>query len=424
MESPELHVLVLAGGESTRIRTGGPKALLDLCGRPLLDHLLRAAEGVEAASRTLVLGSLHRAPVEAWLQESGRGGWKTLIQEHALGTGDAARAGLEALPSRGQVLVLCGDTPLLRPETLQRMACERKNLLLTAFLDDPFGYGRIVRNEEGELIGIVEEADADEETAAIEEVNAGVYLLDLAGLKAAVASLRSNNAQGEFYLTDAVLEMLAEQGGVTLCLEDGGEEILGVNTLPDLAEVSFFLRRRILQDHMTAGVVISDPATTYIEDGVEIGSGSRILPFSVIRCGVRIGARCMVGPFAHLRAGTVLADGSEIGNFVEAKNADLGRGAKAKHLTYLGDVSVGALANIGCGTITANFDGRKKHRTEIGERASIGSGTVLVAPVRVGRRAVTGAGSIVTRNHDVPDGVTVLGVPARPFPQPAPSCPD
>jgi len=397
---------------------------LDLCGCPLLDHLLRAAEGLPAVSRTLVLGNAHRAPLEAWLHESSHGDWKTVIQEQALGTGDAVRAGLAALPAQGWVLILCGDTPLLQTETLQRMAAEKKNLLLTATLDDPFGYGRIVRNEEGELLGIVEEADADEETAAVAEVNAGVYVLDLAGLRAAVAGLRADNAQGEFYLTNAVLEVLAEQGGVTLCLEDGGEEILGVNTLPDLAEASFHLRRRILQGHMAAGVVVSDPASTYIEDGVEIGPGTRILPFSVIRRGVRIGSSCMVGPFAHLRPGTVLADGAELGNFVEAKNAELGRGAKAKHLTYLGDVAVGAFANIGCGTITANYDGRKKHRTEIGERAFIGSGTILVAPVRVGRKAVTGAGAVVPHDHDVPEGTTVLGVPARPFPHPAPSCPD
>ncbi len=416
MSASELHLLVLAGGESTRIRTGGPKALLDLLGRPLLHHVLRAAESVEAASRLLVLGTTHREPIEAWLRVSEHRDWRVVIQEQARGTGDAVRCALEALPARGRVLILCGDTPLLRAETLRYLAEERSGALLTALVRDPSGYGRILRDEDGGLLDIVEQADCDPEQDAINEINAGVYLLDLAELRRAVAGLRTDNAQGELYLTDAALRVLGATQGATLTL-DSEEEILGVNTLVDLSAVTVQMRLRILEEHMLAGVQVDDPGSTWIECGVEIGAGTRILPGSILRAGVRVGRGCRIGPFAHLRPGTVLADGAEIGNFVETKNAELGEGAKAKHLTYLGDARIGAGANIGCGTITANYDGRKKHRTEVGERAFVGSGTILVAPVRVGGGATTGAGAVVPAHHDVAPGQTVVGVPARPIVQ-------
>ncbi len=420
MSAPEVHVLVLAGGESTRIRTGSPKALLDLCGRPLLDHVLAAAEQVPAASRTLVLGTTHREPVESWLAGSGREGWQVAIQEQARGTADAVMAAFPLLPETGKLLILCGDTPLLTPETLQFLVEQPGGALLTAEMQDPTGYGRILRDEEGGLAGIVEQADCDEEQEGIVEVNAGVYALDLAALRQAASGLGSDNAQGEFYLTDAAVEVLQGTEGVIATLAEP-EEMLGVNTLADLAEANAVLRTTILEHHLSRGVIFDDPGSAYVEDGVEIGPGTKIMPFCVIRRGVRIGAGCAVGPFAHLRVGTVLADGAEVGNFVETKNAALGEKAKAKHLTYLGDAVIGARANIGCGTITANYDGKHKHRTEIGEKAFIGSGTVLVAPVKVGAGALTAAGAVVLRGRDVPEGGVVAGVPARPLPQQQPS---
>ena len=421
MAGSDLHVVVLAGGDSTRIRTGGPKALLDLCGRPLLEHVLRAAAGAspasplaQAASRTLVLGPKHREAVAGWLEKSEHRAYRVVLQEQARGTGDAVRCALADLPAAGRVLILMGDTPLLGSEVLEDLAAQR-NALLTAIVPDPSGYGRILRNEDGEMLGIVEEKDADEEQRAIEEVNAGVYVLELAPLRAALARTGTANAQREFYLTDAACAVLQEREGSTVCLADDPDQIFGVNDLFDFARACAAMRESVLSAHMAAGVIVEDPSTTFVECGVEIAPGARLLPFTVVRHGVKIGARCVVGPFSHLRPGTVLEEGAEIGNFVEAKNAQFGPGAKAKHLSYLGDALIGARANVGCGTITANWDGKLKHRTEIGARAFIGSGTVLVAPVKIGDGATTAAGSVVLHGRDVPAGATVAGVPARPL---------
>jgi len=414
MASP-LHVLILAGGESSRLRTGGPKALLELSGRPLLEHIFAATEELEVASRVLVLGPKHRDPIEKWLQKAGHDAWQVVIQEVARGTGDAVSCALKVLPEEGRLLVLCGDTPLLLGETLQLLV-EQGNAMLTAVVPDPFGLGRIERNSEGALVGIVEQADANDAQEAICEINSGVFVLDMKALRAALAGVGSDNAQGEIYLTDAAVEVLKDTTGATVCLEEDWEQTMGINDLHEFAQANLLMRERVLSEHMTQGVIVDDPSSTHIETGVEIGSGSRILPFCVIKRGVSIGKGCSVGPFAYLRPGTRMDDGAVIGDFVETKNAHLGPGAKAKHLTYLGDVTIGAQANIGCGTITANYDGKNKHQSTIGERAFIGSGTVLVSPVKVGDDATTGAGSVVTSNHDVPDGTTVIGVPAKPFP--------
>jgi len=414
VDSP-LHVLILAGGESTRLRTGGPKALLDLCGRPLLEHIFRATDELSPASQVLVLGPTHREPIEKWLHKAGHDAWQVVIQEVARGTGDAVGCALEVLPEEGRLLVLCGDTPLLSSATL-KLLVEQGNAMLTAVVPDPFGLGRIIRDEQGALLGIVEQADASDEEQKIDEINSGVFVLDIALLRKALSNVTTDNAQGEVYLTDAAVQVLKETNGATVCLEDDWEQVLGVNDLHEFAHINMLKREELLGELLSAGVIIDDPANTYIECGVEIGAGTRIMPFCVLRSGVKVGKGCEVGPFAHLRPGTVMEDGAQVGDFVETKNAHFGPGSKAKHLTYLGDVSIGAAANIGCGTITANYDGKNKHRTNIGARAFIGSGSVLVAPVTVGDDATTGAGSVVTANHDVAPGTTVVGVPAKTFP--------
>lgn len=429
--SQQLHILILAGGESTRIRTGGPKALLDLCGAPLLEHIFRATDSLAAGQRAIVLGPKHQQPIETWMEKAGRlaaapgmeaqpgqkSSWQVAIQPIAKGTGDAVMCGLQALPDAGRLLILCGDTPLLDGETLEFLAEQNSGCLLTALVDDPTGYGRILREEEsGDLMAIVEEADASEDIKKIAEVNAGVYLLDIVGLRKALGQVNTNNAQGEFYLPDAAVALLRETEGSIVCLEDGEEEILGVNTLTEFAFAGSILRQRRLLELMENGVIIDDPSTAFIEVDTEIAPGARIMPYCVIRAGSKIGPGCEVGPFAHVRVGTVMEEKSVLGNFVETKNTVLHSGAKAKHLTYLGDAQVGARANIGCGTITANYDGKHKHPTIIGERAFIGSGTVLVAPVKIGNDAMTAAGCVVTRGKDVPDHGVVAGVPARPLP--------
>lgn len=413
-----LHVLVLAGGNSTRIRTGGPKALLDLCGLPLLEHVFRAVDPLQAVEKAIVLGPTHREPIESWMQKAGRldsagGGWKIALQPEARGTGDAVACGLSQLPAQGRLLILCGDTPLLTPDTLQTLVDQEGDTLLTALAEDPTGYGRVLYDEGGRVLSIVEEADADEDIQKVNEVNAGVYLLDIERLREALQEVDSDNAQGEFYLPDAAVAMLRAHEGVCVCLEDGEMEILGVNTLQQHATAQLLLRERRLTDLMAAGVIIDDPSTTYVEYDTEVGPATRIHPCTVIRAGARIAAGCEVGPFAQIRTGTVLEDGAVVGNFVETKNTTMAAGAKAKHLSYLGDAEIGAKANIGCGTITANYDGKNKHRTVIGARAFVGSGTVLVAPVRVGEGAMTAAGSVVLKGRDVDDGDVVAGVPAR-----------
>jgi bifunctional UDP-N-acetylglucosamine pyrophosphorylase/glucosamine-1-phosphate N-acetyltransferase len=279
---------------------------------------------------------------------------------------------------------------------------------------DPGSLGRVVRGAGGALLEIVEARDADPATLALAEFNTGVYAFDARRLPPALARLPRDNAKGEEYLTDAV-NRLAASGDVALLAAADPAALLGVNTMEDLARATAALGRRVLAEHMAHGVAVVSPEHTVIEVDVEIAPGARILPFTYVQRGCRIGPGAVVGPFARLRGGATLETEAEVGNFVEVKASRLGAGAKAKHLAYLGDATVGPEANIGCGTITANYDGRTKHRTVIGARARIGSGTVLVAPVEVGERAVTGAGAVVPARHDVAPGTTVVGVPARPL---------
>ncbi|MCK5940584.1 MAG: bifunctional N-acetylglucosamine-1-phosphate uridyltransferase/glucosamine-1-phosphate acetyltransferase [Planctomycetes bacterium] len=417
--SRPLAVICLAAGMGKRTKVSMPKVLLPLCGRTLAESALLAAAELKP-DRTVVVLHNQRERVQASLEAALGDRFPSLVfvdQGSPKGTGHAVQVGMEPLQGFvGDVIVIYGDCPLMTAETLGELRELRGDAAcsaLTAYPDDPTGLGRILRDDDGRFVGIREQKDCTEEEAAIDEVNCGFYCFDSEKLRGALANLKPNNAQGEYYLTDVIADFVA-QGEVLPTLEARDEaEVQGVNSLADLSLVQSIMQERILLRHLNNGVLIVDPAATWIDDDVEIGSDTKILPGTVIGKGCRVGKGCEIGPFAHLRGGTVLEDGAALGNFVEAKNAHLHQGAKAKHLTYLGDAEVGAKANIGCGTITANYDGVNKHRTAIGAGAFIGSGTVLCAPVTVGDQAMTAAGAIVKPGTEIKARELWLGVPAR-----------
>ncbi|HHS97870.1 MAG TPA: UDP-N-acetylglucosamine diphosphorylase/glucosamine-1-phosphate N-acetyltransferase [Chloroflexi bacterium] len=437
--------VILAAGQGTRLRSTLPKVLHPLAGRPMVLYAIDAVRGLTDLPPVLVVGhgadAVRRAVGEEVVY---------VEQREQKGTGHAVLQARDTLRGRADlVLVTYADMPLLRPETLRRLVDRQQEnagplTLLTLIADDPRGFGRVVRDESGAIVAIVEEATATPEQLAIRELNAGVYCFDAEWLWSHVDRIPLSLPKREHYLTDLVGMAAAEGLPVRGVPVEDPTEALGINTRVHLAEAEAALRRRINRQWMEAGVTMVDPETTYIEVDVRIGRDTVIWPNTVLRGRTVIGERCQIGPnsliedstigdgcrvlasvvegavmeegsdigpFSHLRPGARVGAGAHVGNFGEIKNATLGPRAKMGHFSYLGDAEVGAEANIGAGTITCNFDGKRKHRTEIGERAFIGSGTMLVAPVRVGREAVIGAGSVVTR--DVPDGALAYGVPAR-----------
>ncbi|MFY9344130.1 MAG: NTP transferase domain-containing protein [Planctomycetota bacterium] len=416
--SRPLAVICLCAGLGKRTKVSLPKVLLPLCGRTLAATAMAAVAPLDP-TRVVVVVHHQKEKVQKAIEDA-CGGMFTKLQfvdqGEPKGTGHAVQVAMKALGDfRGDVLVTYGDCPLITTATLERLREERGNRpcsVLTAEIADPTGYGRILRDEAGRLVGIREHKDCDEEELAIDEINAGFYCFDSEALRGGLANLVPNNAQGELYLTDAVAGFV-DDGADVPTLAGAPSEIAGVNSLADLAVARSLMQERIVLEHLANGVVITDPATAWIDHGVTIGADTRILPCTVIGTGCVIGSHCEVGPFAHLRAGTVLEDGAEVGNFVEAKKTKMGAGAKAKHLAYLGDATIGERANIGAGTITANYDGVHKHETKVGARAFIGSGTVLVAPSEVGDDALTGAGAIVTRGSKIGAGEVWVGVPAK-----------
>ncbi len=430
--------IVLAAGEGKRMKSQTPKVLHAIAGTSIVGHVIQAITPLNAVELRVVVGAGHelvQPHIEA-LAPSAR----FVLQAQRNGTGHAVQLALEGEPQVGTVLILAGDTPLLTSVTLQEFLDMHFGLnadasVLTAEVPDPFGYGRIVRGEDGELSGIVEERDADPLEREIEEINTGVYLFDIAALRGAVSGLKSGNAQGELYLTDVIGLMKAAGQSVHAIRSHDYTETLGINDRAQLAECAAIMRDRINGGHMRDGVNIVDPTTTWIDLGVEIESDVSILPGSaisgatmiatgaligprttlesvVVGAGAEviesrvsqstIGAAAKVGPYSFIRPGTVLADGAKVGAFVEVKNSSIGVGSKVPHLSYVGDATIGSGTNIGAATIFVNYDGVNKHQTTIGNDVRVGSDTMLVAPVTIGDGAYTAAGSVIT--EDVPAG--------------------
>lgn len=416
MKNNDLRAVILAAGKGVRMNSDRAKVLHEILGAPMVHYVVQAVRDAGLSSIYVVTG--HQAEqVQKAIQGDGI---QCVHQAEQKGTGHALMCCESAFKGyAGAILLVSGDTPLLTAQTLKDLiqthtragaACT----FLTACVEDPTGYGRVVRDPAtGRVAKIVEELDADTKERQTHEVNAACYVFDAAAAFAALKEVRPDNKKGEYYLTDVVGILLRQGKKVETHRINSHTEIFGVNTRKDLVAVSNLLRWKTLDHLMTSGVCVVDPSTTYIEPDVTIGQDTVIHPFTVLRRGVTIGSHCEVGPFTHLRPGTVLEDHAEIGNFVEVKKSRIGTHSKAKHLTYLGDATIGREVNIGAGTITANYDGKQKHPTVIEDFASTGSGTVLVAPVKMRKNSRTGAGAIVTSGHDVMENDTVVGVPAR-----------
>ena len=439
--------VILAAGKGTRMKSGVVKVLHPAAGRPMIAWPVDAARAAGASPVVLVVGHQAEAVQTAF---HGAADIRTALQAEQLGTGHAVACARDGLAGfNGTVLILCGDTPLLRVETLQGLIAFHREqgaslTVLTATVDNPHGYGRVIRDAAGRVLRIVEQKDATPEERAICEINSGIYCMEAGFLFTNIGSLGSDNAQQEFYLTDLVA-IAADKGlGCLGHRTDDADEIMGVNDRAQLAEASRILRRRINYDLMCAGVSLVDPEHTYIDHGVSVGPDTVIHPNCRISGSTTIGSGCTiehgvtiddcsignachiktgsvlegshlhaevsVGPMAHLRPGTILNDHVKIGNFVETKKVVMGADSKASHLTYLGDAEVGRNVNIGCGTITCNYDGVNKHRTVIGDDVFIGSDVQLVAPVVVGCNSLVAAGTTVT--VDVPpDSLAISRVP-------------
>lgn len=430
--------IVLAAGQGTRMKSDRPKVLHEILGRPMIAYLLDTLKEIGVKDIVVVVGYQANAVQEA-LKDYGV---RFVVQEPQLGTGHAVQVGMTAVPPGVQtVMVLCGDVPLLPPESLSALQqlhdrTRAAVTVQTAVLPDGAHYGRVVRDDQDRVMAVVQARDAAPEVLEIPEINTGTYCFDVAFLQANLRELQPNNVQQELYLTDLILMARRQGRGVEALAEREWESVLGINSRAELAAAGQMVKRKINAGHMDRGVTLLDPELTYIESFVSIGRDTVIYPNvylqgrtaigencviepavkivdSVLGNGVlvkmgcvinqsRVGAGVDIGPFAHLRPLSDLREGVHVGNFVEVKKSVLHEGVKAGHLTYLGDADVGAGTNVGAGTITCNYDGEKKHPTIIGEKVFIGSNTALVAPVTIGAGAYVGAGSTIT--EDVPPG--------------------
>ena len=410
----ELVSVILAAGLGTRMKSDLPKVLHKICGKPMLGYLLDITRTLKLA-KTIVVAFYKAELIEQYVA----GTAKVVRQAKPQGTADAVKSAKRHFAdSKGDVLVLYADTPLISGKTLKKLILKHDKsgaacTLLTAALQNPFGYGRIIKDSGGNVIKIVEEKDANPQQRDINEVNVGVYCFKAKALLDALDKIKPDNKKKEYYLTDVISILSGEGEKIGSIQASDSDEFLGINSRKDLVQAQNIVRFKIMDKFMADGVTIVDPASTYIENNVKIGRDTIINPMTVIEHDVSIGRKCVVGPFARLRPGTVLKDGAQVGNFVETVRSIIGEGSKAKHLTYLGDVTIGRKVNVGAGTIVANYDGKQKQRSSVKDGAFIGSGTILVSPVKIGKEAITGAGAVVTKNKNVPDKGVVVGIPAR-----------
>ena len=397
----DVVAVVLAAGKGTRMKSDKSKLVHKIYGKEIV---LRSVENAHKAGIDEIIAVVGH--LKEQVQEVLKDRVKYVYQEEMLGTGHAVMQAKEFLQGKkGKVVVLNGDVPILRPETIRNLiekstANKEYATLLTAIYDNPFGYGRIIRDEGGNVEGIVEEKDATESQRKIKEINAGIYCFDIEELLKALEAIDNHNASGEYYITD-VIKIMNDKGLKTgaVIVEDN-TEILGVNDRVQLEILTKVLRMRINAEHMRNGVTIEDSSSTYIYDDVKIGRDTVIHPNTTIKSDVEIGKNCEIGPNSYIREGCRLSDQVKVGSFVEIKKAIVGQGTKIPHLTYMGDCEIGEKTNIGCGTITCNYDGFKKSKSIIGNHCFIGSNTNLIAPVTVEDNAFIAAGSTIT--DDVP----------------------
>ena len=438
--SQDLVAVILAAGKGTRMRSKLPKVLHKVGGKSMLQHVIDAASVAGCDDKVVIIG--HEAEL---VEKMVAGQAKTALQAEQLGTGHAVMQAKEALAGfTGTAMILCGDTPLLDGEELKKFyeahkASGAAATVLTAVMDNPFGYGRIVRDAQGNVQGIVEQKDATEEQKLIKEINTGIYCLECPLMFDVLATLTCNNAQGEYYLTDVLEKLNAAGKKVGGVVTEDSDMVMGINSRKQMAVAEAVMRERILDKLMDSGVTIMDPASTFIEASVKIGRDTIIYPYTWLEGNTVIGEDCEIGPnarftdveigngcnlhfiygheckvmdnvtagpYVHLRPNTVISSKVKIGNFVEVKNSNIGVGTKLPHLQYIGDSDIGSNVNMGCGCITVNYDSKKKHLTVIGDNAFVGCNTNLVAPVTVEANTYIGAGSTITK--DVPENA--LGI--------------
>lgn len=409
--------IILAAGEGTRMKSAVTKVLHNICGRPMVDYTIGILGNLRLKKTFIVVNKNQEELLEYFKKYKDV---KPVFQKKPLGTADAVNSARRFLGKKSSVLVVCADTPLIQQKTLEALALKHKEsnascTILTTFTDNPFGFGRIIRDEYSKVCLIIEENNASLSQKQIREINSGIYCFNAQDLLQALNSVKMDSRKKEYYLTDVVEILYKQNKRIETCNCLNANEAMGINSRMDLSKAGEIMRMRIISDLVDEGINIIDPKTTFINYGVSVGEDTTIYPFSVIDSDVEIGKNCSIGPFCHLREGTVVKDNVCLGNFTEVVRSTIGEGTLCKHLSYLGDMSVGKNVNIGAGAVIANFDGKNKNRGIIKDKAFIGCDTVIISPVTIGKGSTTGAGSVVTAGANIKDNTVVAGVPAKPL---------